>query len=726
MAAGLAVSAGLIVVSSQTFDETAITLEPSDQADSMIAGETVDVTTAAEPTDEMSDQQDQAEADAPSGTSDVAAPETDMAAEDVVPEIEFADAEATDTDTGPATAETAPEDGGARETTEAAGDDGQAADTAPDQESVAEEAAPPVDAPSVPSEMEGTAAVAEVGEPATDTDAAPRVETSETSDTTAPDDAASPSVSAEVDGPAAPADGVAPDRPEGSDRAPVLAEGTAPIAPVADTAPPRDDVAPPVDVAASPSLDQPTGDSDVLADGAPDGDAPILPVPESLPPATPQQDSAPDQADAPRRASAPATEITGGEGSEAMVAPSALIDGDRVTERSALETAIRSGDRPADKDDAPDAVETRAPDPTGRDRVRVNRLAQIEPIEPAPDSDETVEADTGDDATTPMPDPSVPSEDALLSEDATAEDEAETEEQAAASTRRSSNLIERRLQAATAQSGDSAGQADQSGSRTPNSPDSPASQRTAALAPDTADPASPETADPEAASQPAISLTGVAMDDYGQPFDNPAGLPIVSVVLLDYGGPMIDLPLALSVALDAGQPKVAARAAQYRAQGYEVLVIPSLPRGGAAQDIEQALQASLGAVDGAVAVLPDPSSDVQDNRAAIETLVGRLGDSGLGLVSFAQGLNRAQQIAARENVPAGLVFRQIDGEGQDLRAVKRFLDQAAFRARQENAVILVGRNRPETRGALMEWRLGNRAESVELAPVTAAIRALSP
>ena len=68
------------------------------------------------------------------------------------------------------------------------------------------------------------------------------------------------------------------------------------------------------------------------------------------------------------------------------------------------------------------------------------------------------------------------------------------------------------------------------------------------------------------------------------------------------------------------------------------------------------------------------------------------------------------------------MFRDIDGAGQDRAAIRRFIDQAAFRAGQEGRVILVGHVRAETMAALAEWRLGTRAASVDLAPISAVLK----
>lgn len=50
--------------------------------------------------------------------------------------------------------------------------------------------------------------------------------------------------------------------------------------------------------------------------------------------------------------------------------------------------------------------------------------------------------------------------------------------------------------------------------------------------------------------------------------------------------------------------------------------------------------------------------------------------------------------------------------------MKRFIDQAAFRAGKDEHIVLVGRAKPDTIQALAEWALGNRAASVSLVPLS--------
>jgi polysaccharide deacetylase 2 family uncharacterized protein YibQ len=98
---------------------------------------------------------------------------------------------------------------------------------------------------------------------------------------------------------------------------------------------------------------------------------------------------------------------------------------------------------------------------------------------------------------------------------------------------------------------------------------------------------------------------------------------------------------------------------------------------------------------------------------------------GYGLVMQDNGLNTVQKLAHREGVPSGVVFRDFDGAGQDPRAMRRFLDQAAFRAGQEGAVLMLGRLKPDTISALLMWGLQDRASRVALMPTSASLRLLS-
>ena len=136
------------------------------------------------------------------------------------------------------------------------------------------------------------------------------------------------------------------------------------------------------------------------------------------------------------------------------------------------------------------------------------------------------------------------------------------------------------------------------------------------------------------------------------------------------------------------------------------------------------MQTWLAAIPQAVAVIEGTGSGLQSSREASAQLAPILMESGHGLVMLPNGLDTAQKLIAREGVPAMTLFREIDGQGQDAAAVRRFLDQGAMRAvQQQESVILLGRVRPDTISALLLWGLQDRAASVALAPVSAVLLA---
>ncbi|EDM71876.1 hypothetical protein RAZWK3B_17198 [Roseobacter sp. AzwK-3b] len=248
------------------------------------------------------------------------------------------------------------------------------------------------------------------------------------------------------------------------------------------------------------------------------------------------------------------------------------------------------------------------------------------------------------------------------------------------------------------------------------------------------DPA-PEAA-PEAGQGADSAQTPEAVDDTSRPaierfaveFANPDNKPLMSIVLIDDGsspiGPdaVLDFPYPISMAVDASWPGALQRSGAYRAAGFEVLAITDLPDGASAIDTEVAMETFLKAVPEAVAVMEAPGDALQANRDASEQMAAILLETGHGLVMFPDGLDTAQKLAAKAGVPSATVFRDFDSAGQDDAAIRRFLDQAAFRAGQEEVgVIMVGRLRPDTISALLLWGLQDRASRVALAPVSALL-----
>ncbi len=241
-------------------------------------------------------------------------------------------------------------------------------------------------------------------------------------------------------------------------------------------------------------------------------------------------------------------------------------------------------------------------------------------------------------------------------------------------------------------------------------------------------PTQPE-ASPEPAPTPDVDPDAPAIEKFAAAFENPQNKPMISVVLIDDGslesavGAVASLNVPVTVVLDPDLPDATAKMADYRAAGIEVAVRTSLPAAATPTDVEQAFEVSFAKLPDTVLLIDDGTAGLQNNRSITEFAMEALAQDGRGFLTISSGLNTALRLAEQNGVPAGVIYRDLDAEGQDARVIRRFLDQAAFRARQDDVVFLLGRVRPDTISALILWGSANRANQVALAPASAALRA---
>jgi len=168
-------------------------------------------------------------------------------------------------------------------------------------------------------------------------------------------------------------------------------------------------------------------------------------------------------------------------------------------------------------------------------------------------------------------------------------------------------------------------------------------------------------------------------------------------------------------------PDAAERLAAYRAAGFEVLAGIDLPAGATATDAEVNLSVALEEMPEVIGVFEGTLTGVQTTPAAGRQVAQILAQTGHGFVTQNRGLNTVQKLAVREGVAAQVVFRDLDGKGQSEVVIRRFMDQAAFRAGQDGGVIMLGRLRAETLAALLSWSLQDRSGTVAMAPVSAVL-----
>lgn len=242
---------------------------------------------------------------------------------------------------------------------------------------------------------------------------------------------------------------------------------------------------------------------------------------------------------------------------------------------------------------------------------------------------------------------------------------------------------------------------------------------------DTAQKAPQEASETETVAEPDQG----ALTLYSMPFENPDAKPMYSLVLIDdpehpvSSEMLAHLPFAVSFAIDALRDDATEVAAKYRGAGFEVVMLTNLPSGATAADVEVAFEAYSHAIPEAVAVLDLGANGFLRGPSTATQIAGIMSEAGYGLITPSKGLNSAQKAAKREGVPAALLFRELDFDGENVSLIRRYLDRAAFRASQEGSVIMLGHTRPKTIEALVTWTLDDRAASVAIAPVSAVLLA---
>ncbi|MGG7644563.1 divergent polysaccharide deacetylase family protein [Rhodovulum sp. YNF3179] len=283
-----------------------------------------------------------------------------------------------------------------------------------------------------------------------------------------------------------------------------------------------------------------------------------------------------------------------------------------------------------------------------------------------------------------------------------------------------------------------AGQPAEDAAQTEAAPDAEPAAETAAseAAPPAPEAQAPEAPAPEtdtAAPADPVRPTLGALSRHAVAFENPQGRPLMSLVLVDAPEDGLDIDVLktfnfpVTFALDPARADAPARAAVLRDAGFEVIALTpegqaGLPAHAGPEDVDRALTAFFERIDRGVALLDRPKDGFQRTAPVAEAVIARFEETGHGLLTFDDGLNTTRKKAARAGVPAATVFRMLDAEAERTPKIKRYLDRAAYKAREDGWVIMVGRTLPDTVRALFEWALSEEAETVELAPVSAVLR----
>ncbi len=229
----------------------------------------------------------------------------------------------------------------------------------------------------------------------------------------------------------------------------------------------------------------------------------------------------------------------------------------------------------------------------------------------------------------------------------------------------------------------------------------------------------------EATPEDNLSPDAPAILRFAAAFENPEGLPVVAVVLLDDGtltdGPaqVLQSGIVATVAVNALMEDATLWSEAYREAGAEVAMQVPLPDRATPGDVEVAFAAALEILPQAGMLFSDGTGVLRNDRLAAAQVMQILASEGRGLVTVQQGLGSLVRAAERAEVRVATVSRDIDGAGESNSAILRALDQAGFRARQSGGAIIVARLKPRTMDVLSVWARDAARDGILMGPVSA-------
>lgn len=245
---------------------------------------------------------------------------------------------------------------------------------------------------------------------------------------------------------------------------------------------------------------------------------------------------------------------------------------------------------------------------------------------------------------------------------------------------------------------------------------------------------SPPTLEPVAPAEMSAPPTPIEtfappLEKFAADFVDTGIKPLFTIILRDTGAADVDraalaaLPIPVTFAIDPEFANATEAMSIYRAAGKEVvMLVAGLPLRVTAQDLEQSFQIYDAILPETTAIMGPAIGGFQDNAVSAQLIVPVIAAQGRGMITFDRGLNSAAQVATREGLAQGQVFRQIDGNGESVPVIRRYLDRAVFKAVQDGSAIVMGETQPNTIEALAVWAIEGRASDVTVAPASAVLK----
>jgi polysaccharide deacetylase 2 family uncharacterized protein YibQ len=224
---------------------------------------------------------------------------------------------------------------------------------------------------------------------------------------------------------------------------------------------------------------------------------------------------------------------------------------------------------------------------------------------------------------------------------------------------------------------------------------------------------------------------GRAIDLYASAAVETDGKPMLSFIVMLDGQADLDpamiqaLPFPVAYAIDALSPTAAANMQLLRDLNQEVIAMVGLPLEASATDTEITLASVLNLLPNTIAIMERDEGALQVSRDANAHVPEVLARTGHGVLVYEKGLTSILRAAEKMNLPSAAIYKDLDGEGQNERTIRRFLDGAMMRASNTNekGAIVVARLKPDTISALLMWSFQDRASRVAIVPVSQRLKA---
>ena len=205
------------------------------------------------------------------------------------------------------------------------------------------------------------------------------------------------------------------------------------------------------------------------------------------------------------------------------------------------------------------------------------------------------------------------------------------------------------------------------------------------------------------------------------------GQPVMSIVLIDAGNYRLSedilraIPVPVSLAVPANDAESFELMQYYRSLGVEVIILLGLPDNLSDEEAVVVVRDAIDAVPQSVGIMEVYPSALWPKEAEFPQTLQLLNETGHGLLFYDSEDQSGQKSARAQGVPSQVIYRNLDKDNGNERAMRRFLDGAAFSAQKTGQSIVVMTPTEASLSALAMWSLQDKARTVLYTSISQAL-----